>query len=51
MKLWVGGGVPEALSPPLGIKLTSLETGAEAKNTWIYTPTPPYVFVAYFLIS
>jgi hypothetical protein len=30
------------LSPP---------TSAEVKKTWIYTSTPPYAFMAYFLIS
>jgi hypothetical protein len=26
-------------------------TSAEVNNTWIYTSTPPYVFMAYCLIS
>jgi hypothetical protein len=27
------------------------QTSAEVKNTWIYTPIPPYVFMAWCLIS
>jgi hypothetical protein len=26
-------------------------TNAEVKNTWKYTHTPPYIFIAYCLIS
>jgi hypothetical protein len=26
-------------------------TNAEVKNTWIYTSTPPYIFMVYCLIS
>jgi hypothetical protein len=29
----------------------SIPTGAEVKNTWIYTFTPPYVFMTWRLIS
>jgi hypothetical protein len=29
-------------SPPISV---------EVKSTWIYTPTPPYVFIAYCLIT
>jgi hypothetical protein len=29
----------------------SLPTSAEVKKTWIYTSTPPYVFMAWCLIS
>jgi hypothetical protein len=42
--------LPGALSP--GAKRPGREadhsppTSAEVKNTWIYTPTPPYVFMA-----
>jgi hypothetical protein len=39
----VKGPVPEAdHSPPISV---------EVKNTWIYTSTPPYVFMAYELCS
>jgi hypothetical protein len=40
---------PEALSP--GLKRSGLEAGhsprtsAEIKKTWVYPPTPPYVFM------
>jgi hypothetical protein len=42
--------VPWAISP--GVKRPGREadhsppTGAEVKNTWIYTSTPPYAFMA-----
>jgi hypothetical protein len=26
-------------------------TNAEVKETWVYTPTPPYIFKAKYLIS
>jgi hypothetical protein len=47
--------VPGPLSP--GVKRLgreadhSLPTSAEAKNKWIYTSTPRYVFMAWCLIS
>jgi hypothetical protein len=47
--------VPGALSPE--IKRSGSEadhsppSGADVKNTWIYTPTCPYVFMAWCLIS
>jgi hypothetical protein len=28
------------------VKLTTLPTNAEVRNTWIYTSTPPYAFMA-----
>jgi hypothetical protein len=48
-------GVSVALSP--GVKRSGREaehsppTSAEAKNTWIYTSSPPYAFMAKCLIS
>jgi hypothetical protein len=36
--------VPEALSP--GAKRQGREANHEVKKTWIYTSTPPYVFMA-----
>jgi cell division septal protein FtsQ len=30
--------------------ITQLHLATEFKNTWIYTSTPPYVFMAWFLI-
>jgi hypothetical protein len=42
--------VPGALLP--GVKADhSPPTTAEVKKMWAYTSTPPYVFVAYCLIS
>jgi hypothetical protein len=47
--------VPGALSP--GVKWQvreadrSLPASAEVKKTWVYTSTPPYVFIAQCLIS
>jgi hypothetical protein len=47
--------VPGALSPR--VKRPGLEadhsppTSVEVKNTWLYTSTPPYVFMAQYLIS
>jgi hypothetical protein len=44
-------------APSPGIKQQKREadhsppTSAEVKNMWIYTSTPPYVFVAWCLIS
>jgi hypothetical protein len=41
----------------LGVKRLGCEadpspaTSAEGKNTWIYTSTPPYVYMAWCLIS
>jgi hypothetical protein len=47
--------VPGALSPrvkrPRSESNRSPPTSAEVKNTWIYTSTPPYVFMALCLIS
>jgi len=47
--------VPGALSP--GIKLPMREanhsppSSAKAKNEWSYTFTPPYIFMAWYLIK
>jgi hypothetical protein len=47
--------VPGDLSP--GLKRRGREadhsppTSAEVKKTWIYTSTPPYVFMAWCLVS
>jgi hypothetical protein len=49
--LW---GLPNRV---LGVKLQKREddhsptTSAEVKKTWIYTSTPPYAFMAQYLIS
>jgi RecA-family ATPase len=45
--------VPKALSQEVNLRETDRLSlsGAEVTNTWIYTSTPPYVFMTYFLIS
>jgi hypothetical protein len=47
--------VPEAPSPwvkrPWCITYCSFPSSADVKNTWGYTPTPPYVFMAYCLVK
>jgi hypothetical protein len=45
--------VPGALSP--GVKWLGregdLSSSVEVKNAWIYTSTPPYVFMTWYLVK
>jgi len=49
-----GPALGPSLSPIqwlLGLKRLKGETGAEVKNGWRYTVTPPYVFIVPYLCS
>jgi len=47
-----GQALGSSLSPiqwPIGVKRLKGESGAEVKNGWRYTVTPPYVFIVSYL--
>jgi hypothetical protein len=49
---WVrGGGVSPGLKRLWREADNSPPTSAQVKKTWIYTSTPPYVFMAWCLVS
>jgi hypothetical protein len=48
---WVLGAFSQEIKRPGREVDHSPPTSAEVKKTWIYTPTPPYAFMAYCLIQ
>jgi hypothetical protein len=48
---WVPGTLSQGVKWTGGMADHSPHTSAEVKKTWVYTSTPPYVFMALCLIS
>jgi hypothetical protein len=48
---WVSGALSPAVKRPEREAEHSPPTSDEVKKTWVYTSTPPYVFMALHLIS
>jgi len=48
---WVSGAVSSGVKGP-GLEADhSLPSSADVKNSWSYTFTPPYVFIAWYLVK
>jgi hypothetical protein len=47
---WIHGALAPGIDELVRLTDLSFPTSAEVKKMWIYTSTPPYVFMAWSLI-